>query len=64
MFVCPLLCPVPKISQVMMKHEISPPSFTSRLVSVDLLCGTTAAELHNTVSLMHAPGVAYSDEPC
>ena len=31
-------------------EETAPPSFTSR--TVDLLCGATAAELHNSVDLL------------
>ena len=76
------VCPVPKISQVMMKwrrlashHGRFTLWHSGRRVhnSVDLLCGTTDAELHNSVNLlygttaaelnqpglMHAPGVAH-----
>ena len=61
---------VPKISQVMTKYEMGQPSYTTRKIyfvaqrqlllnSVDLLCGTTVAEINNAVSLMHASGVAH-----
>ena len=64
---------VPNISQVMMKYEIEPPSYTQLgrfplcgttaaellLNSVDSLCGTTVAKINNAVSLMHASGVAH-----
>jgi len=57
-------CPVPKISQVKKKgrrRTSNKERDTLFLLhnSVDLLCGTTAAELNNPVSLMHAPGVAH-----
>ena len=41
------VCPVPKISHV--PYEMVPPSFT--LYMVDLLCGTTAEETFDTLSL-------------
>ena len=40
------VCPVPKISQVMMNGA------AELHISVDLLCGTTSAELHNSVDLL------------
>ena len=43
-------CPVRKISQVMMKRRCRASHLTD--ISVDLLCGTTAAELHNSVDLL------------
>ena len=80
-----LVCPVPKISRVMMKWRRRAAQlgrFTlwrngrRAINSADLLCvtpngrrvtqlgyllcGTTAAELNNPVSLIHAPGVTNS----
>ena len=40
------VCSVPKISQVMMKRR------RRAHISSDLLCDTTAAELHNSVDLL------------
>ena len=62
------VCPVPKISQVMMRCAAEFHIAVDLLCgttaadlhnSVDLLCGTTAAELNNAVSLMHAPAGAH-----
>ena len=44
------VCPVPKISQVMMKRRCRASHLTN--ISVDLLCGATAPELHNSVDLL------------
>ena len=43
------ICPVPKISQVMIKIN----GTTELHISVDLLCDSTAAELHNSGNLLH-----------
>ena len=42
------VCPVPKISQVMM-----PDGAAELHIAVDLLCGTTAAEFHIEVDLLN-----------
>ena len=44
------ICAVPKISQVMMKRRCRASHLTD--ISVDFLCGATAAELHNSVDLL------------
>ena len=41
------VCPVPKISQVMMKW-----CRRASHLGIDFLCGITAAELHNSVDLL------------
>ena len=48
------VCPVAKISQVMMKRRRR----TSHLGRFTILCGTTAAELHNSVDLLCGTTVA------
>ena len=79
------VCPVPKISRVMMKWRrrtaqlgrftlwrngrrvinsadllcVTPNGYRVTQLGY-LLCGTTAAELNNPVSLIHAPGVTHS----
>ena len=67
------VCPVPKISQVMMKWRRQASHlgrFTlwhngrraTQLCRSDLLCGTTAAELHNSVDLLYGTTAAETFE--
>ena len=52
------VCPVPKVSQVMIQWR-------RRAIhnSVDLLCGTTAAELHSSVNLLCGTTAAELNPP-
>ena len=69
-----LVCPVPKISQVMVKWRRRA-SHLGRFIlcgttaaelhnSVDLLCDKTAAELHNSVNLLCGITAAELNDAC